>query len=403
MRLMLDEQDEAFRIEVREFLRDQLPPDMAWRIRNGGFYGAYEDVMAWSRILGRRGWAVPHWPLDAGGTGWTPLQQHIFHEECKRAGAPSLPYQGPYLVGPVLLAVGSAEQKARFLPGIRSAETTWCQGFSEPGAGSDLASLRTTAVREGEFYVVNGQKLWTSAAHLADWGFFLVRTRTDARPQESISFLLIDMKSPGITVRPVILLDGAHHVNEVFFNDVRVPHNNLLGEENRGWTYAKTLLGAERTVSAEIYWSECELDKVKHIARQERRDGRPLMDDTVIRRRIAMLEVEMLALRYSVLRVSSGVRFRFHEGAVTSALKVRGAELMQKVVELQADLLGPKAMRFFHMATHPDSPDDYPDTPDWPAYVLSKSGGQLAIRAASIAGGTREVQKNIIARLAFGL
>ena len=397
----------AFRAEVRAFLRENLPADMAWRRRHMSFYGGHEDIMAWSRILGTRGWAVPHWPVEYGGTGWSPLELHVFHEETKRADAPALPYQGPYLVGPVLIAVGSAEQKARFLPPIALGQACWCQGFSEPNAGSDLARLRTTAQRNGDHYVLNGQKLWTSGAHVADWGFFLVRTNTEARPQEGISFLLVDMRSPGVTVRPIKLLNGEHHVNEVFLDDVRVPLANCVGEENHGWTYAKTLLGDERTVSAEVYWSERELEKLKDIAASERRGGRPLIADPVFRQRIARLEVELRALRYSVLRVLAGEKNKYHEHAVASALKLRGAELMQKVSELQFDAIGEKGLRFFDAGELPRSAEartPEPIAPEaWPDYTLPRAGGQLSMRAATIAGGAREVQKNIIAKLALGL
>jgi len=403
MIVQFDENDEAFREEVRQFLRDHLPEDMAWRVRNGSFYGGHRDIMAWSKILHRKGWAVPHWPVEHGGTGWTPSRHHIFNQEMKRAHAPPLPYQGPYLVGPVIMAVGSAQQKQVHLGGIARGEVCWCQGFSEPGAGSDLASLRTVAIREGEHYRVNGQKLWTSAAHESDWGFFLVRTNGEVRPQEGISFLLIDMKTPGITVRPVILLNGEHHVNEVFFDNVVVPVENLLGEENKGWQYARTLLGAERTVSAEVYWSENELAKLKEIARSEIVRGKPLIDRPVFRDRLARLEIEMLALRYSVLRVLSGENNKFHDGAVASGLKLRGSELMQKIAELQAEALGPKALRYFDAAAFPQCAAQWPHDPLWPDYAIGKSGGQLSMRAATIAGGAREVQKNIIAKLAFGL
>lgn len=403
MIVAFDAADEAFREAVRQFARDHLPEDMAWRTRHSSYYGGHTDVMAWSRILGAQGWAVPHWPASAGGTGWSATRLHIFHEEMKRAGAPPLPYQGPYLVGPVIIAVGSDEQKRRFLPGIASGETCWCQGFSEPGAGSDLANLRTTAVRKGDTYVVNGQKLWTSAAHLADWGFFLVRTDAAVRPQQGISFLLIDMKSPGVTVRPLNMLNGEHHFNEVFLEDVAVPAENLVGEENQGWLYAKTLLGAERTVSAEVYWTESALAAAKDAARHETSRGRPLIEDAVFRRRIAQLEVELLALRHSVLRVIAEERNPYAEGAVSSALKVRGSELMQKAAELHFDALGPKGVRLFDAAAFPQSAAQWPDDPAWPAYTLAGAGGHLTMRATTVAGGAREVQKNIIAKLAFGL
>lgn len=403
MIFQFDKKDEVFREEVRQFFRDNLPADMAWRFRHGSFFGGHRDIMAWSKILSRKGWAVPHWPVEYGGTGWSATQQHIFNEESKLASAPPLPYQGPYLVGPVIIAVGSEAQKKYFLPPISSGTACWCQGFSEPGAGSDLASLRTTALRKGDHYIVNGQKLWTSGAHEADWGFFLVRTNPDVRAQQGISFLLIDMKSPGITVRPVILLNGEHHVNEVFLDQVVVPADNLVGEENKGWEYAKTLLGAERTVSAEVYWSENELAKLKKIARRETIRGKPMIQDPGFRDKIARLEIDLLALRYSVLRVISEEENKYNGAAVASALKVRGSELMQRVVELQVEALGLKAARFFSAAEFPESPAAFPEDPLWPADTISKTGGQLSLRATTIAGGAKEIQKNIIVKLAFGL
>jgi alkylation response protein AidB-like acyl-CoA dehydrogenase len=404
MRVRLDDNERAFREEVRRFHREHLPQEMAARVRNSGFYGGHRDIMAWSRILGTRGWAVPHWPVEHGGTGWTATQQDIFSSESRRAGAPVLPMQGPYLVGPILIAVGTDAQRQRFLPGIRTGTVCWCQGFSEPGAGSDLASLRTTAVRQRDRYVVTGQKLWTSAAHEADWGFFLVRTDPSARPQEGISFLLVDMKSPGVTVRPVILLNGEHHVNEVFLDGVEVSVDNLLGEENRGWHYAKTLLGAERTVSAEVYWSQNELRRLKALVADERGGCDPqVVRSAAFRSRVGKLEIELLALRHSVLRVLAGERNKYPEAAVASALKIRGSELMQRVVRLQVDALGASSARFFDAAELERGTEPGGDPSLWPAHSRARTGALLAIRATTIAGGAREVQKGIIAKQAFGL
>jgi alkylation response protein AidB-like acyl-CoA dehydrogenase len=389
---------ESFRQEVRAFVQSRLPADIAARVRHGSYLGHHVDAVKWTSILHERGWSVPHWPQRFGGTGWSPLQLHVFHKECANADAPRLPSAGVYLVGPVLHAVGSTAQQERFLPAIARGEHLWCQGFSEPGAGSDLASLRTSAVQRGDDFVVNGQKLWTSAAHVADWGFFLVRTDATAKPQAGISFLLIDMKSPGVTVRPVITLDGEHHTNEVFLDNVEVPLHNLVGELNRGWNYAKTLLADERTMSAEIYWTKRELQKLKAIVAAERHgDNTPLAQDAVFGAKVAELEIRVLALETSVLRILAAENNRFASAAVTSALKVRGSELMQRVAELQAEALGARSLRVFE-----SSEAAAPDDPAWPAYVPGRIGGELTLRAATIFGGAREIQKNIIAKSAFG-
>ena len=246
----------AFRDEVRAFVREQLPDAIRRKVTNGGHLTRAEHVQ-WQRALHARGWAGQAWPKEFGGTGWTPTQQYIFEEECAAAGAPRLIPFGTKMVGPVIMAFGNAVQKARFLPRILSCEDWWCQGYSEPGSGSDLASLKTSAVRDGDHYVVNGQKTWNTLGQHADWIFCLARTDSEAKPQRGISFLLIDMKSPGITGRPIITLDGAHEVNEVWFEDVQVPVANLVGEENQGWTYAKFLLGHERTNIAGIGYPRC--------------------------------------------------------------------------------------------------------------------------------------------------
>jgi len=389
----LEDSQPDFRREVREFVRANLPADMAARIRHGSYLGHHRDGLAWSKILHRQGWSVPHWPVAHGGTGWSALQLHLFSQECADADAPRLPPAGIYMVGPVIIQVGSQQQKDRFLPAIARGDELWCQGFSEPGAGSDLASLRTSAVRKGDRFVVNGQKLWTSAAHVADWGFFLVRTDASVRPQQGISFLLIDMKTPGITVRPVITLDGEHHTNEVFLDNVEVPVENLVGEENKGWTYAKTLLGHERTMSAEIYWSKRELEKLLALAGREGRLANP-----DFRAKVARLEIDLRALEMSVLRILAAEQNKYPADAVTSALKIRGSELMQRVSELQAEALAERGLRMF------DRSELGKDLgPGWPSHVYGRIGGELTLRAATIFGGTREIQKTIIAKSAFGL
>src|SRR5581483_6061381 len=278
MDLNYSSQDLQFRDEVRAFVRDRLPQDIARKVLEHRRLNK-DDHVRWQRILYQRGWMAPNWPVEYGGAAWNAVQQHIFDEECAEAGAPRVIPFGVNMVGPVIIAFGSAEQKQRYLPRILSSEDWWCQGYSEPGAGSDLASLKTRAERQGDRYIVNGQKTWTTLAQYADMIFCLVRTSSGGKKQEGISFLLIDMHSPGVTVRPIITLEGEHEVNEVWFENVEVPIENLVGEEGRGWTYAKFLLSHERTGIAGIGTSKRELRKLRHIAAQEQRNGRPLIED----------------------------------------------------------------------------------------------------------------------------
>ena len=285
MKLELSAADEAFRQEVRSFLRDNLPADLSARGYRGFAPPSKEDLQRWNRILFEKGWSAPHWPVQYGGTGWTPLQQHLFEEECHLAYAPDLSWQGLRLLGPVLYTYGSEELKRQHIPGILSGDVLWAQGFSEPNAGSDLVSLKTRAERQGDHYIVNGQKTWSSEGHYADWGFFLVRTDPTVKPQKGISFLLIDLRSPGVTVRPIIMINGAHYVNEIFLDNVQVPLTNLVGQEGQGWTYTKFLLDHERTSSAFIYFSKRELQRAKEIARAERCNGVPLLETPEFARR----------------------------------------------------------------------------------------------------------------------
>lgn len=400
MNFEFDNNLQTFREEVRDFVSTNLPPDIAWRVQHNGYLGLHEERLAWAKILSKRGWSVPHWPVEHGGTNWSAMYHHVFNEECMKAHAPKPSVQGPYLVAPAIIAVGTEEQKDLFLPAIRGGDHLWCQGFSEPNAGSDLASLRTTATLEGDHYVVNGQKVWTSGAHHADWGFFLVRTSKEERKQQGLTFLLIDMRSPGVTVRPVITIDGEHHTNECFLENVHVPVDNLLGKPGHGWTYAKTLLGHERAASAEIYWSRKWLEAIKQIASQEMLGELPVIANPVHRHKLARLELELRALEYSVLRVLSNEKTNVAHAAINSSLKVRGSELMQRITDVGIEVLGPRALRYFEpgLALH-----ELPDADTWPDYILGKTAAQLALRAATVFGGAREIQKNIIAKTAFGL
>ena len=402
MDLAFSAADEAFRLEVRQWFEANLPHDIKRRTQMHFEPPNPQDVRRWSSLLNQQGWAVPHWPKEYGGTGWSHVRQHIFEEERYNADAPDTQWGGTRLVGPVIYTFGSAAQKAFFLPRIASCEHLWAQGFSEPGAGSDLASLRTRAQDMGDHWLVNGQKIWTSGAHHADWGFFLVKTGSDVKPQKNISFLLIDMKSPGVAVRPIIALNGAHELNEVFLQNVVVPKENLVGELNMGWNYAKFLLGNERTTSAFLYLNKRELDRVRAIAQAEVIDGIALMERPEFRIKLARVEAQLLALEWSVLRVLCNEKTRYDAIAVAAVLKICGSELQQLITALAMDALGPRSLRHYPCIDDSRLYDDDP-VQFWPAYVPGRTSLFLFHRAATIYGGTREIQKNLIARLAFGL
>jgi len=400
MDLNYSDEDLAFRDDVRAFLAAQLPPDLQHKVRSH-LRLSKEDSVRWHRILAAQGWVAPGWPREFGGPGWTPVQRHIFEEECARAGTPQIMPFGVNMVAPVLMAFGSPEQQAHYLPRILSCEDWWCQGYSEPGAGSDLASLKTSAVRgtdeAGEHYIVNGQKTWTTLAQHADMIFCLVRTGSGVRKQEGISFLLIDMHSPGITVRPIIMLDEDHEVNEVFFDNVRVPVANLVGQENRGWTYAKYLLGHERTGIAAVGRSKRELAFLKGLATRESKNGQPLIDDPLFAAKLAKLEIELMALEMTVLRVLS--RADKAPGPEASVLKVRGTEIQQALTELMVEAVGPMALPFdpaYLDGEHPHSLAEDDDAAPLASYYFN-------FRKTSIYGGSNEIQRNIISQMILGL
>ena len=370
---------------------------MAARAHHGFTPPSKADLQRWNRILFDKGWAAPHWPVEYGGTGWSPLRQHIFEEECHLAYAPDVSWQGLRLLGPVLYSYGSEQLKKQHIPSILAGEVLWAQGFSEPNAGSDLVSLKTRAVRDGDHYIVNGQKTWSSEGHYADWGFFLVRTDPETKPQKGISFLLIDLRSPGVTVRPIIMINGAHYVNEIFLEDVKVPVTNLVGQEGQGWSYTKFLLEHERTSSAFIYFSKRELQRAKQIAQRERCNGVPLVRLPEFAHRIASIEMDLLALEWSVLRMLANEKTEYDQQAIASTLKIRGSEIQQRVTELQTDLLGARALRDIRVE------DRLAESALWPGYVPGRISTTLHTRAVTIYGGAKEVQKNIIAKLAFGL
>ncbi len=388
----------AFRDEVRAFMRAALPAPIRRKMVEARRLEKH-DIVTWQRILNAKGWAVPHWPVAWGGTGWSAVKQYIFHEELQQAPAPDpLPF-GVNMVGPVIIAFGSEAQKRRHLPRIANLDDWWCQGFSEPGAGSDLASLKTTARRDGDAYIVNGQKTWTTTAQYADWIFCLVRTDPAAKKQQGISFLLIDMKTPGITVRPIQTIDGGREVNEVFFDDVRVPVENRVGEENRGWDYAKFLLGNERTGIARIGMSKARIRRLKEIAALERVGDTPLIEDERFRMKIAAVEVELKALEMTQLRVVAAARDRNEPDPASSILKIKGSEIQQAISELLLEAIGPYALP---QETHDDG-DRWNEPPIGPEWAAPLAPHYFNWRKVSIYGGSNEIQKNIIAKAILGL
>ena len=393
--------EQAFRDEVRRFFADNLPASIRNRLI-GGHHPTRDDIVTWQRILNAKGWAVPHWPVEWGGTGWSPVQQYIFMDEMQQAPAPQPLQFGVNMVGPVIYTFGSDAQKKRFLPRIANLDDWWCQGFSEPGAGSDLASLRTAAKRVGDSYVVTGQKTWTTLGQHADWIFCLVRTDPAAKKQEGISFLLIDMKTKGITVRPIQTIDGGHEVNEVFLDDVVVPAGNLVGQENKGWDYAKFLLGNERVGIARVGVSKERLRRVKELARLEQSGGRPLLDNPRFRDKIAAVEVELKALEMTQLRVvaAESARGKGKPDPASSVLKIKGSEIQQATTELLLDVVGPYALPYAGEVDHEAMSNEPPVGPEWAATVAPT---YFNTRKVSIYGGSNEIQRGIIAKAILGL
>jgi alkylation response protein AidB-like acyl-CoA dehydrogenase len=386
MDLNFTPEEEAFRREVREFMRSAMPPDIRETIEAGERVNR-DHMVRWQKILHAKGWGAAGWPTEWGGPGWDPIHQNIFEEEAALAGAPrQLPF-GLRMVAPVLMKFGDEAQKRRFLPRIPSAEDWWCQGYSEPGAGSDLAGLSTRAVRKGDRYVINGQKTWTTLAQYADWMFCLVRTDPDAKKQEGISFVLLDMKSKGVTVRPIILLDGAHEVNEVFLDDVEIPVEQRVGAENQGWTIAKYLLEHERTNIAGIGLSKRELARARRLARECKRNGRALADDPLFAAKMAEVEIDLMALEITNLRVLAEGRARGTLGPMTSMLKIKGSEIFQRVSELILECRGANAL-----ASKADraAPDGWAPSAEAAFY--------LNLRKVTIYGGSNEIQRSIIAK-----
>jgi alkylation response protein AidB-like acyl-CoA dehydrogenase len=388
----------AFRVEVRDFVESHLPADIRDAVLQFRRVER-EDYVAWQRILHDRGWGAPGWPKEHGGTGWNARQRSIFEEECFVAGAPRQMPFGLSMVGPVIMAFGTPEQKARHLPKILSMDEWWCQGYSEPGAGSDLASLTTRAQRKGDYYIVDGQKTWTSFAHWATWFFCLVRTSTEGKPQQGISFLLIDMKTPGLQVRPIRTLDQGHDVNDVFLDNVQVPVENRVGEENQGWTIAKYLLGHERANIAGIGMCKRLLRRLKEYARTEIKRGRPLIEDPLFRDRIARSEIEILSHEWSLMRMISLQGAGKAVDVEASILKIRGSEIQQQLGELLMECAGPYALPYLPEALE----RGYSGPTAGRAELNGLAAQYLDLRKVSIYGGTTEVQKNIIAKSILGI
>lgn len=399
MDLTFSQDELAFRDEVRTFIRDNLPADIRAKAGRVAYFEK-ADVVTWHRILNAKGWVASHWPKEYGGPGWTAVQRYIFMEELLRVPTPEPLSFNINMVGPVIYTFGSEDQKVHFLPRVRSLEYWFCQGFSEPGAGSDLASLRTVARRDGDEYVINGQKTWTSTAHVADWMFCLVRTDGNAKKQEGISFLLIDMKTPGITVRPILTIDGQHHTNEVFLDNVRVSVANRIGEENKGWDYAKFLLGNERTGIARVGLSQSRLNRAVELAGATGGHATSLLEDASFRKKIIETEIELKALEITAMRIIDRQRKR-NEGRpdpASSILKLRGAETQQASAQLVLDAAGMLAAPVAgHFTVEADALEGSCVDAEGAASVY------LSSRAASIYGGASEVQKNIIAKTILGL
>jgi pimeloyl-CoA dehydrogenase large subunit len=387
----------AFRDECRRFFTTEIPLALREKVAQGDHLSK-EEYVTTQRILNAKGWAVPHWPVAWGGQDWTPVQTYLYQDEMQQANVPAPLAFNVSMVGPVIAQFGSEAQKERFLPPCANLDEWWCQGFSEPGSGSDLASLRTTAKRVGDTFVVNGQKTWTTLAQHADWIFNLVRTDPAAKKQEGISFLLIDMKTPGIKVRPIQTIDGGQEVNEVFFDDVVVPAENLVGEENKGWDYAKFLLGNERTGIARVGISKARIKRLKELAAIETSNDTPLIQDRRFRERIAEVEVELKALEMTQLRVVADER-RAAKGKpnpASSILKIKGSEIQQRITELVMDLAGPYALPYADVEEGSNEP------PVGPAFAHEAAPMYFNYRKVSIYGGSNEIQRNIIAKAILG-
>jgi alkylation response protein AidB-like acyl-CoA dehydrogenase len=393
MDLAFTPQEEQFRTDIRSWVRANLPEHISHKVHNALRLNR-ADQQDWAKILGKKGWLGYGWPQEFGGPGWNAVQKHLFEEECALAGAPRIVPFGPVMVAPVIMAFGSPEQQKQHLPGIGSGEVWWSQGYSEPGSGSDLASLKCRAERQGDHYIVNGQKTWTTLGQYGDWIFCLVRTSTEGKPQTGISFLLIDMKSPGVSVRPIKLLDGECEVNEVWFDSVKVPVENLVGQENQGWTYAKYLLAHERTNIADVNRAKRELERLKRIAKQE-----GVYEDGRLRDEIAKLEVDVVALEMMVLRVLCAEKSGKQALDIAGLLKIRGSEIQQRYSELMMLAAGPYAIPLIPEAMEAGWQGDYPGSA---LHCAPLAGTYFNMRKTTIYGGSNEVQRNIVSQVVLG-
>lgn len=399
MDLSFSQEEEAFRQQVRSFLQECLPQDLREHAYRGWPYQSQAEQIAWQRILFEKGWIAPSWPKELGGAGWTAVQRHIFQDECGKVHTPRVSPFGLTMVGPVIYTYGTEEQKRRFIPRILRSEDWWCQGYSEPEAGSDLASLQTSAVRDGDEYVVNGRKAWISDAHIADMMCCLVRTDPEVKPQAGITFLLVDMKTPGITVNPVMVFDGHESFCDVFFDDVRIPIENRVGDEGQGWTYAKFLMTLERTGLAYVGRAKARLERLREIARDEVSDGKPLVDDPWFELKLAESAIDLLALEYTNLRYLAEESADRASASVGSVLKIIGTELEQRMNEMITEAFG------YYAAPLEDSMRDPASTvePIGKEHCRGMVAERLLRQAATIYGGTNEVQRNVIAKMALGL
>ena len=398
MDLNFTPEEEAFRAEVQAFLKAKLPARIANKVKAGQRLSK-ADQDEWHAILNERGWLANHWPEAYGGPGWGAVEKFIFDTECALAGGPRIVPFGVNMLGPVLIKFGNEAQKKYWLPRILSGEDWWCQGYSEPGAGSDLASVKTTAVRQGDHYIVNGQKTWTTQGQHANMIFCLVRTDREAKAQSGISFLLVDMQSPGVELRPIRTLDGDKEVNEVFFTDVKVPVENLVGEENKGWTYAKYLLTYERTGIAGVGFCIAALAKLKVVAAKVMKNGQPLDQDPLFAARMAQVEIDLENMKTTNLRVIAAVAGGGVPGAESSMLKIRGTEIRQEILSLIRRAVGPYALPFIEEAQY----EGYADEPVGPKEAATAAANYFNYRKLSIFGGSNEIQKNIISKMILGL
>ena len=389
MEINFTDSDLKFRDEVRAFLKDEYPSHVKHK-QDNGIELSKQDMIDFHKSVSAKGWMGYNWPVEYGGTGWTTTQIYIFQTEFGLAGCPPLLAFGVSMVGPVIYTFGNDEQKAKFLPDILNFDTWWCQGYSEPGSGSDLASLKTKAVRDGDEYIINGSKTWTTLAQNADWIFCLVRTESTGIKQEGISFILIDMDNPGIEVKPIITIDGEHEVNSVFFTDVRVPAKNLIGEEGKGWTYAKFLLAHERFGIAAVGGSKRSLARLKEIVSE--------LDNPILSRKVAQLEINLSSLEMTELRLLSALENGGHPGAESSILKIRGTEIQQELTELFVEAAGEYAL--IYPGPHGHGDNAMPAGPEHAPHSVSR---YLNIRKTSIYGGSNEIQKNIISKHVLGV